>query len=108
MIERRKFPRYDCSYDVDYATSGLASLEGLSTAEDISRGGMRLSVSRIVRKGDVLKMDIYYSRKDYPVSAKGRVRWVQEARDALPFNVDAGVEFISIESDGIDKLLLLN
>ena len=107
MIERRRFPRYDCSYDVDYATDSLASLEGRSVAEDISKGGMRLPVSRIVRKGDVLKMDIYPSRKEYPVSARGRVRWVQEARDALPFNVDAGIEFISIELDDIDKLLHL-
>ena len=105
MIERRRYPRYECSYDVDYYTYGLVSLEGRSVAEDISKGGVRLSVSKIVRKGDVLKMDIYPSSKEHPVSARGKVRWVRKAKDALSFNVNAGIEFTSIEPNDINKLL---
>jgi c-di-GMP-binding flagellar brake protein YcgR len=83
----------------------LASLEGRSIAEDISRGGIRLSLSRIIRKGDVLNMDIRPSKKEYPISARGRVKWVQQAKDTTPFNVNAGIEFLSIEPNDIDKLL---
>jgi c-di-GMP-binding flagellar brake protein YcgR len=90
---------------VSYYTYSSASLEGRNVAEDISRGGMRLPVSRVVRKGDVLKMDIYPSKKDYPISARGKVRWVQKLKDTTPFDIDAGIEFISIDPDDIDKLL---
>ena len=105
MNERRKFPRYYCSYDLGYYTYDSVSLRGNSVAEDISRGGMRISVSSPVRKGSVLKMSIHASSKEYPISARCRVRWVQNTGCASGSNVDAGIEFVSIEPNDIDKLL---
>ena len=105
MTERRRYPRYYCSYDADYYTYGLVSLEGRSVAADISRGGIRLSVPRIVKKGNVLKINIYPCGKDYPILARAKVRWVQKVKGDLPFHVDAGIEFISIEPADINKLL---
>ena len=105
MNERRKFPRYYCSYDVGYYTYDSTSLDERSVAEDISRGGMRISVSRLVRKGSVLKLSIRASSKEYPISTRCKVKWVQKVGDASTPNVAAGIEFISIERNDIDKLL---
>lgn len=105
MIDRRKFPRYNCSYDVDYYTYGLLSSNGSGVAEDVSKGGMRISVSNALKRGDVLRINISPSKESPSISARGKVRWVQKAEDPSLLNLDAGIEFVSIEPDDIDKLL---
>lgn len=107
MRERRRFPRYNCSYNADYYTYGLVSLEGRTVGEDISEGGMRLSISKIIRKGDVLRMGVHASSKECPIYVRCKVKWVQKTKDELKFNVYAGVEFVSAEPEDVNKLLHL-
>lgn len=93
MSEKRKFRRYDSALKVIYRSQGLASLEGESTAVDISRGGIRLSVSRIIRKGSILKLDIYPKDGKDPLSVSGTVKWTQLNTENPRFNIDAGIQF---------------
>ena len=105
MKDKRRFPRYDCSFAVRYTTRGTASLESMTIAEDISRSGIRLPVSRIVKEGDVLALYIYPREESGAVSATGVVKWTLHRPKEQRYNVDAGVQFTDIESSDVDRLI---
>ena len=104
MEEKRRFPRYCCSFKVCYATNGIACIEGNTVAKDISRGGLRLAVSRIIRKGNLLRLKIFH-RGDKSVEVIGKVKWVgDELAPSYPL-VDAGVEFTRAKPSDLNELL---
>ena len=105
MTERRRAPRYDCSFKVDYASRGIASIESQAKAEDISKFGIRLPLSKILNAGAVLNMHIYTEQDSNPVFATGRVKWTRADISHSPHTVEAGIEFTEIESGDIEKLL---
>ncbi len=105
MEERRRFPRYDCSLKVCYATNGIASIEGSTIAKDISKGGLRILVSRIIKKGHTLRIKISHPEKDNTVEAIGKVRWVNEGLATYSPMIDAGIEFTRIKPSEVDALL---
>ena len=102
--ERRRFPRYDCSLKVDYSTLGIAALESRSVVKNISEGGIRVPISRIIRRGDVLSLRIYHKNDEPPIPAAGRVKWMDDNRDSRLI-IDAGIEFTDIKSFDADALL---
>lgn len=105
MDERRRFPRYDCSFKVSYATNGIATIEGSTIAKDISRGGVRILVSRIVKKGHILRIKIFHPEKDEAVEVVGRVKWINEGLATYSPLIDAGVQFTRVKPDEVDQLL---
>jgi hypothetical protein len=91
---------------VGYATDDdVASLVSHSVAKNISRGGVRLLISRLVKKGDTLKLKIFKDDPKKPVKAEGTVRWV--AKNISPYDliVDAGIQFTDIKPSEVDQLL---
>ncbi len=105
MKDKRRFPRYDCSFAVRYTTRGTASLESMTIAEDISRSGIRLPISRMVKAGDVLALYIYPKEESGAISATGIVKWIQQRPKEQKLNVDAGIQFTDIESNDADRLI---
>jgi hypothetical protein len=65
---------------------------------------MRIRVSRLVRKGDIIKFGI--SRPDGAGQALGEgiVRWTKE-NICTEHGKEAGVEFLDMQSFDIDKLI---
>ncbi len=104
MDERRRYTRYDCAFEVKYSTQGTAAIEGHTVSRNISRGGLRLPLSRIVKNGDTLKLEIDSNNKGR-VSAIGKVRWVKKIERPSPLELDAGVEFVNIEPQDAERLL---
>lgn len=108
MDERRKFIRYDCSFKVNYASQGTVSLECHSMAENISRGGMRLPVSRLLKNGSELSLAIYARNDKSPIPARGTIVWMNKDISVSRFNAEAGIEFTDVNQDDVDKLLLMS
>ena len=108
MKERRRFPRYNCSFDVNYSTIGVASIESRSVIKDISRSGVKLPVSRVVKKGDVVNLDIYTNPDLDPFLARGRVKWIREDSSDSGPAIEAGIEFMDIRDHAINRLLLMS
>ncbi len=106
MKERRRFLRFDCSLKVCYATPGIASVEGNTLAKNISRGGVRLLVSRMIKRGDRLHLKIFTPDKNEAVDAVGKVRWVNEGLATYSPLVDAGLQFTNIKPTEVDQLLM--
>ncbi len=105
MEERRRFPRYECAFEVKYSTRGNATVESHTISKNVSRGGIRLPVSRIIRTGDLLNLDIDTNDKKLRVSAIGKVRWTNSIGRPAPLEFDAGVEFTKIDTRDAEKLV---
>ena len=105
MKERRRFPRYDSSLEVKYTTKGKASLESYTVSKNISRIGICIPVSRIIKSGDVIKLDIDPNDNKCPVAVVGKVAWTKEAARPALLEVDAGVEFVKIDPAEVERLL---
>ena len=103
MIEKRRYPRYDKKLELRYATLGLASVEASSVTKNVSKGGARLQVSRLIKKGDALKLEIMPSdRQSPPIAAMGRIVWTKEGGG---FEVDAGLRFTKISPSDAARLV---
>jgi hypothetical protein len=103
--ERRRFPRYDYEIEVRYSTQGIASVEGYTVTRNISKVGARITVSRFVKKGDILKMELLPGSHSEPVSGYCRVVWTKNLTKPSAFQTDAGVEFTKFDTEDVDRLL---
>ena len=105
MEERRRFPRYEAAFEVKYSTKGTAGIEGYTVSKNISRVGLRLPVSRIVKHGDTLNLAIDANDKRGHVPAVGKVVWVKSIARRAPLELDAGVEFTKLNPQDAERLL---
>lgn len=105
MEERRRFPRYECTFEVKYSTQGNAAIESYTVSKNVSRHGIRLPVTRILKTGDTLKLDIDTNDKKGGVSAIGKVKWTKSVTRPAPLELDAGVEFTRIAPQDAERLL---
>lgn len=105
MEERRRFPRYECAFEVRYSTLGNAAIESHTVSRNISRVGIRMPVSRIVKSGDTVKLDIDANDEKGRVSAMGKVVWTKNITRPSPLELDAGLEFTKIAPQDTERLL---
>lgn len=105
MEERRKFPRYESAFEVKYSPRGDTETDNYTVSKNISKGGIRLPVSRVVKNGDTINLDIDISQKKGGVSAIGKVRWVKEIGRPSPLGLEAGLEFTKIDPRDVERLL---
>ncbi len=83
--------------------TGIGRIESCSLTKNISRSGMRLQVSRLVKKGDTLSLAISSpEKKDPAIEAMGRIVWTRESGD---FELDAGLEFTKIDPHDAGRLV---
>jgi hypothetical protein len=103
MVENRRFPRYNRRLDVRYSKVGLAPVESSSFTKNVSRSGARLQISRLVKKGDTLKLEFYEpEKKESPIRAIGKIVWTREGGQ---FELDAGLQFTRIDPIDAGRLV---
>jgi c-di-GMP-binding flagellar brake protein YcgR len=102
--ERRRFARLNVLVDVVYKKH--AGLDGnkLSLAKNISKGGICLIVYEELKESDTLELIMRLPEDNGTVSALGRVVWVKEFIIGDNKRFDAGIEFIGIEEEDINKI----
>lgn len=105
MEDRRRFPRYDCAYEVRYSTQGNAEIESHTVSKNISRVGIRMPVTRIVKPGDRLKLDIDANDKRGRITIEAKVVWTKAIRRPAPLQLDAGLEFLKVKPNDAERLL---
>lgn len=110
MEERRKFPRSECEFEVEYSPKADGIIFSRSISKNISRGGICLPVlSRLVRIDDTIRLDIYPKDiKRRPVAALGKVVWTKETSAVaghLLLDAEAGIEFTEINARDLERLL---
>ena len=103
MIENRKFPRYNKRLEVRYSKIGIAPIESCTITKNVSRTGVGLRLTRLVKKGDTLKLEFYPpATQNPPIQAIGKVIWTHEGGQ---FDLDAGLEFTRINPADAGKLV---
>ena len=105
MEDRRKYPRYDVSHSVMYCDAARdpeLRNEGETTTEDVSRGGIRVKINRLIEDGKILNLKIHNSSYTEPIDADARVVWVKKTLDDM---VLLGLSFTRIGWIESDKLL---
>ena len=109
MEEKRRFPRYNRSLEVEYSPKGRGVIYSHALSKNISKGGICIPVlSRLVRTGDSIKIDIYPGGKRIPISAKGEVVWTKETSvisGLQSFNTEAGIKFTEVDAAALDGIL---
>ncbi len=108
--EKRRFQRYYHSFEIEYSPKGNGVVYSSSITKNISKGGLCMPVlSRLVRTGDPIKIDIYPNNDGKnPVSIQGEVMWTRETTSAVnPSSLDAeaGIRFLSPDDRYIEKLM---
>ena len=104
MRERRRYPRYDTALEVKYSTKGNASIENYTVSHNVSRTGIRLPLTRLIREGDLLDLWIKTNNEKGPVAALGTVAWTRPIKRPAPLEIDVGLEFIKINSNDACRL----
>jgi len=97
--ERRRYPRV--TGVVHFRRPRTMSTECL--VDDISAGGMRVNWNDPVHTDEVLELEVFLGDGD-SVVCPGRVAWVQELPLASPARYEAGIEFLQIPGQAIDRL----
>ncbi len=106
MIEKRRYPRYDKRLAVRYSTLGLASVESSSVTRNVSKAGVRLQISRLIKKGDAIKVEIApLDQQSSPITATGKVVWTREDNG---FELDAGLRFTNISPADAQRLIAVS
>lgn len=95
----RRFKRNTVEIKMDYRTDG-EWVQGVSG--NVSQGGVFIASDTPPEIGQMVDIQLYFPRRDNPISARGKVRWINEG-EASPLNPvipqGAGVQFKEITSE---------
>ncbi len=104
MEERRKYPRLDTT-KVNFLCKRVSSEKNTlkDKAKNISEGGICLSLgSEPVEKDDVLSLEFMLPERQFLISCKGKVAWVNEFEIIGGVNkreYEAGIDFFYINEE---------
>ena len=108
MEERRKFPRLKFVVGVDYKIVKENHFTSTATqSKDIAAGGVCIVVLDKLEVGSSLSLKFSLPDSAKPISAIGRIAWLEEFSVGSSHNskaYDAGVEFIDIEDEDKQKI----
>ena len=103
MDERRRFPRYGASLEVEYDLENTVGIESKTNTLNISLAGISIPLNRAVREGKRLGLKIKVP-DGKEVRALGKVVWKKAIGKNLFQEEDAGIKFLGIYNDGADVL----
>jgi len=104
MKERRKFPRYKYSYKVLYKKAASLLWKNETYTENVSRGGIKIKIKRLLEEGTILKLKIFNPNIGKPIRALARILWTKKG--VLDSDVwSVGLIFTHIGWTDTDKLL---
>ena len=100
MDERRKFLRFPLQLRARYTEQDKDTWKECSVI-DISREGMGVIIYAMeaISEGTLLVIEIHAPIQDDPMVVEGKLVWLKEIKDHLPFNYAGGVELTSISPE---------
>lgn len=104
-VERRRYPRVPVHYDVLCENIDNSSPKKLhALAENASRTGLKLRFAGMLKRNDLLKLEILKTISSKPIKAFGKVVWQKESPLVYGENI-AGVIITKIGWTETDKLV---
>ena len=106
MEDKRRFTRFDRTFQIKYASEDKNSHQCYTIASDVSKGGLRMPVSSgAINKGDTIKLHMERPDGSGYMSTTGKVKWLKTLDRNAPLDEEAGIEFIGTELSEIEKFL---
>ena len=109
--ERRKHERISyhapCCYEISSDKNHSAILEsGTSFIKNISLGGMRIELMRLVAVNSHLDLDVVVPTTVESIRAEARVVWTRKLEENGN-RYDVGISFVEISSENREKIAFL-
>jgi len=76
-MDKRNFQRFNVNVAVRYRILESLAIPKVSQTEDMSEGGIRMTLSEYVRPETRLELTIHIPSQPWPIMAIGRVVWVK-------------------------------
>ena len=105
--ERRKSRRLKVPVKIKYQLLPKRKLVEEIFTKDISGGGLKISTSYALKKGDRLKTLIYFPADARPVTAYSRVVWQKKVSGRRGKSFDIGMKHLKIASGDKDRFVFL-
>lgn len=107
MEERRRFRRFKAVTEVRYTkVEGHATISSLSITRDINSKGLCSNLSRMIKKGDELLIELDSFYNDKKLAALARVAWLR--LDNNNGHNMCGLKFLWVSSEPLlnDRIIL--
>jgi c-di-GMP-binding flagellar brake protein YcgR len=100
MEEKRKYKRLKDKSVIFLKLPKGAKFADTASSEDISQGGIKISMPSEIVKGDTLDFDINIFHDAITIPVKGRVAWIKETEDEKGEGkkYTVGIEFGAFDS----------
>jgi len=99
--ERRKYKRFKVSLEIGYAYSDDdCYIYAKSTTKDISKGGLKLEILRLIKNKSKLKVDIKLPGEKHLVSAICKLVWKKSFDEGDEHKEIGGLEFLNFRPEG--------
>ena len=106
MEDKRRFPRFESAFEVEYYPQGNDSISSYTISKNVSRGGISFpALSRFVKNGDIIKLEINTNDDKSRILAKGQVRWTRPLQRSAPLDSEVGIEFTKISPNDVERLV---
>ncbi|MFH1776365.1 MAG: PilZ domain-containing protein [Candidatus Omnitrophota bacterium] len=108
MDERRRYVRLDAGVEVKYSVFSSDAVPLLTTAKEISAGGIRIFTGEKLDIGTKVYLAIKLPGSETPIEGEAEVVWVEEfmiisePRPSTKFEV--GLSFITIDEENINQI----
>ncbi|MBP7088538.1 MAG: PilZ domain-containing protein [Candidatus Omnitrophica bacterium] len=99
--EKRKYPRVDSKFMINYKTD-LVSAYDLTQTENISQGGVLLTINKMFTKGTILSMIIRFPLIPQKIEVKGEVVNVKQKGNSRFF--ETRIRFLNLDEEISNKL----
>ena len=97
MRERRAFRRFNSQFDISYTkVEGCFTLNSSSTTVDVGSGGISTLVSKLIKKGDDILVEISNIYNDRTLAALCKVIWIRSDIEAS--HNRCGLKFLWLSS----------
>lgn len=110
MREKRRYVRTNGLVLVNYRIPSL-QLEGKSSAFEISVGGVRIAVDKVLENDVLVEMEIYLPGNSQPILTKGKTIWAKqyaEKKDAPAQSPKtyfySGIKFTAIDKNSQERI----
>ena len=102
ISERRKYIRLSTGIGFSYKLKDSREVVKKAHTKNISPGGIRGMVDKVIKKGDLLELNIEVPNLKKPISAIGKVIWTA---DEKADKIDVGIKFEEIDIGMKNKFL---
>lgn len=104
-FERRRHPRISVDLPIEYSRIENSAGQGNGRAANASQGGLLVYFPELVQVGEVIRLRMFFSiPQTQKLEIMGEVAWVDIPIGPKPVEYRAGLRFLEISPEDLEKL----